>query len=176
MLVLLPWAAEWPLLGFYKFHPDADYSSSQFACKLELERNYKGKVCFFLFVFLGEKWVYSHCFLGISSSEKSVVTRQLRGKTLSVHLEIRTLVYLVPFQNVNFGKTQTSEKKGVFSEGSVLIPELAGVDWSKWQPPHLLWLSHGGAAVLNDEEMPWSMLVEQYLQAKAALEGLKNKL
>lgn len=67
-----------------------------------------------------------------------MVTRQLRGKTLSVHLEIRTLVYLVPFQNVNFGKTQTSEKKGVFSEGSVLIPELAGVDWSKWQPPHLL--------------------------------------
>lgn len=45
------------------------------------------------------------------------------GKTLSVHLEICTLVYLVPFQNVNLGKTQTSEKKGVFPQGSALVPE-----------------------------------------------------
>lgn len=143
------------LAGILQISPwDADYSGSQFACKLELERNYKGKVSFFLFAFLGGKWVYSHCFLGISSWEKSVVSRLLRGKTLSVHLEIWTPVYLVPYQNVNFGKTQTSEKNGVFSEGSDLIPGLTGVDWSNWQTPHLLWLSRGDVAVLNDEQIP----------------------
>lgn len=63
------------------------------------------------------------------------------GKTLSVHLEICTLVYLVPFQTVNLGKTQTSEKKGVFPQGSALVPEQAGVDWGDWQTPSLTVLS-----------------------------------
>lgn len=72
-------------------------------------------------------------------------------------------------------KLKLSEKKGVFSEGSAVIPGLAGAGWSDWQTPHLLWLSFGGVAVLSDEQIPWSMLVEQYLQAKAALEGLKNE-
>lgn len=113
-------------------------SAHSLLASLNLRGIIKAKFTSFSLLFLVRNEFLVTAFWGYPAEKKSVVSRGLRGKTLSVHLEICTPVYLVPFQNVNFSKTQTSEKKGVFSEGSAVIPGLAGADWNDWQMPHLL--------------------------------------
>lgn len=72
------------------------------------------------------------------TERKAVVSRQLMGKTLSMCFRVCMLKYLVPFQSMNLSKTQTSEKKGVFPQGSTQILEFAVFDWSDWQTLCLL--------------------------------------
>lgn len=73
-------------------------------------------------LFCTEKSICGCYFLGISNWEKSHDQKTVKLRTaLSMHFEVCTLVYRVPFQNVTLNKTQTSEKKWVFPQGSTLI-------------------------------------------------------